>query len=391
LLLGCCQHLYLKDFFTFNPAIQVDLFLMLIYKIGLTLLPGVGDVLGKKLVAYCGGVEAVFKQNRQALEKIPGIGEKLVSSILSQNVLHRAEEEIAFIEKHNITPLFYLDKQYPELLKHCPDGPVLLYYKGSAPLNVTRIVSIVGTRKATEYGKEICDKLVKGLSEYNVLILSGLAYGIDTCAHRSALEYQLNTVAVLGHGLDRIYPYMNRGLAAKILDQGGLLTEFMTKTLPDRENFPQRNRIIAGMADATVVVEAAKTGGALITAAIANSYSRDVFAIPGRVGDNWSEGCNLLIRDNKAALIQDADDLAMMMGWENLKTRPKNKQPELFTELSPEEEKIVTIMRVNGNMGIDDITLKTGLTSGRVAALLLNLEFQGIIRALPGKMFKLDR
>ncbi|MBE0637989.1 MAG: DNA-protecting protein DprA [Bacteroidales bacterium] len=363
---------------------------MLLYQIGLTLLPGVGDVLGKKLVAYCGGVDAVFKQKREALEKIPGIGEKLVSSILSQNVLQRAEEEIAFIEKHNITPLFYLDKNYPDLLKHCADSPVMLYYKGNASLNVTKIISIVGTRKATDYGKEVCEKLIRGLAEYNVLVLSGLAYGIDTCAHRSALENKLNTVAVLGHGLDRIYPFMNRGLATKMLEHGGLLTEFMSKTLPDRENFPQRNRIIAGMADATVVVEAAKSGGALITAAIANSYSRDVFAIPGRIGDTWSEGCNLLIRDNKAALIQDASDLAMLMGWENNKDKKQGRQPALFTELSPDEEKIVGIMRVNGNMGIDEITIKSDLPTSKVASVLLNLEFQGVVRALPGKIYKLD-
>lgn len=363
---------------------------MLLYQIGLTLLPGVGDVLGKKLVAYCGGVEAVFKQKRAALEKIPGIGEKLVSGILSQNVLTRAEVEIAFIEKHNITTLFYLDKNYPELLKQCVDSPVMLYYKGSCSLNVPKIVSIVGTRKATEYGKEIVDRLIRGLSEYNVLVVSGLAYGIDTCSHRSALENGLNTIGVLGHGLDRIYPYTNKSLARKMVEHGGLITEFMSQTLPDRENFPQRNRIIAGIADATIVVEAAKSGGALITAAIANSYSRDVFAVPGRVSDIWSEGCNLLIRDNKAALIQDANDVALFMQWENNKEVKQTTQRELFFEFSPEEEKIVGIMRTNGNMGIDEITLQSDFPSSKVAAVLLNLEFQGIIKALPGKIYKLD-
>lgn len=363
---------------------------MLLYQIGLTLLPGVGDVLGKKLVAYCGGVEAVFKQKRAALEKIPGIGEKLVSGILSQNVLTRAEVEIAFIEKHNITTLFYLDKNYPELLKQCVDSPVMLYYKGSCSLNVPKIVSIVGTRKATEYGKEIVDRLIRGLSEYNVLVVSGLAYGIDTCSHRSALENGLNTIGVLGHGLDRIYPYTNKSLARKMVEHGGLITEFMSQTLPDRENFPQRNRIIAGIADATIVVEAAKSGGALITAAIANSYSRDVFAVPGRVSDIWSEGCNLLIRDNKAALIQDANDVALFMQWENNKEVKQTTQRELFFEFSPEEEKIVGIMRTNGNMGIDEITLQSDFPSSKVAAVLLNLEFQGIIKALPGKIYKLE-
>ena len=361
---------------------------MLLYQIALTLLPGVGDVLGKKLVAYCGGVEAIFKQKKEALEKIPGIGEKLVSSILNHNVLQRAEEEIVFIEKHNITPLFYLDKNYPELLKNCEDNPLLLYYKGTASLNVPRIVSIVGTRKATDYGKSVCEKLIKGLAEYNVLVLSGLAYGIDTCAHRAALDNHLNTVAVLGHGLDRIYPYLNRSLAAKMIGNGGLITEFMSGTTPDRENFPQRNRIIAGMADATVVIEAAKSGGALITADIANSYSRDVFAVPGRIDDTWSEGCNLLIRDNKAALIQDASDLAKFMGWENKNEKTKSIQPELFGNLSPDEEKIAGIMRVNGEMGIDEITIRSEMSMTMVAAALLNLEFKGMVRVLPGKVYK---
>ncbi len=363
---------------------------MLLYQIGLTLLPGVGDVLGKKLVAYCGGVEAVFKQNRKALEKIPGIGDKLVNSILSQNVLKRAEEEILFIEKHNITPLFYLDKQYPDLLKHCVDSPVVLYFKGNSGLNVPRIISIVGTRKITDYGKEVCEKIIRGLTEYNPLIVSGLAYGVDTCAHRLALDNQLKTVAVLGHGLDRIYPYLNKSLAVKMTEQGGLLTEFMKGTTPDRENFPQRNRIIAGIADATLVVEAAKSGGALITAAIANSYNREVFSVPGRIGDTWSEGCNLLIRDNKAALVQDAKDIALALGWEKESEKNTPRQRELFVELSPDEEKIVTVMKGFSQLGIDDIVLRSELPNSKAAAALLSLEFQGIVRAMPGKVYKLD-
>jgi DNA processing protein len=363
---------------------------MLEYQIGLTLLPGVGDVLGKKLVAYCGGVEAVFKQKRSALEKIPGIGQKLVNSILSQNVLHRAEEEIKFIEKHNITPLFYLDKHYPDMLKHCVDSPILLYFKGNSGLNVPRIISIVGTRNITEYGKEVCEKIIRGLAEYNPLIVSGLAYGVDTCAHRAAIDNQLKTVAVLGHGLDRVYPYLNKSLANKISDQGGLLTEFMKGTKPDRENFPQRNRIIAGMADATLVIEAAKKGGALITAAIANSYNRDVFSVPGRIGDTWSEGCNLLIRDCKAALVQDALDIALSLGWEKQTGKKPARQRELFVELTPDEEKVVNIMRENNQVGIDDVVLKSELPTSKVAAALLSLEFQGIVRAMPGKVYKLE-
>lgn len=363
---------------------------MLLYQIGLTLLPGVGAVLGKKLVAYCGGVEAVFKQNKKALQKIPGIGQKLVNAILSQNVLVRAEEEIKFIEDNSIIPLFYLEKKYPARLKNCVDSPIMLYLKGNVDLNVPKVISIVGTRKATEYGKEICEKIVRDLKAQNVLVVSGLAYGIDTCAHKASLDNNLKTVAVLGHGLDRIYPYLNTSLSNKIMDHGGLLSEFISKTKPDRENFPKRNRIIAGLSDGTLVVEAARKGGALITAEIANSYNRDVFSIPGRIGDTWSEGCNHLIKINKAHLVQSAQDLSYIMGWQRANEVKPKIQRELFIELTPEEEKITDALRMEDTMGIDDICLKTEMPTSKVAAALLNLEFQGLVRALPGKVFKLE-
>ncbi len=363
---------------------------MLQYQIGITLLPGIGDVIGKKLIAYCGGAEAVFKQKKNALEKVPNVGKKLVDSILNQNVLKRAEEEIAFIEKHNITPLFYLDKKYPARLKNCADSPLMLYYLGNADLNVPKIVSIVGTRNATDYGKAMCDKIIEGLAPYDALVVSGLAYGIDTNAHRAALENKLKTVAVLGHGLNKIYPFANKSLAIKMMDHGGLLTDYMNKTNPDRENFPKRNRIIAGVSDATIVVEAGKKGGALITAEIANSYNRDVFSVPGRIGDAFSEGCNFLIKTNKAALVQNADDIAYIMGWELPGTEKKSKQRELFVVLTEDEEKIVKIMRDEELPGIDRIIQQSGLPTSKVAAALLNLEFQGLLRALPGKVYKLD-
>jgi len=362
----------------------------LIYQIGVTLLPGVGDVLGKKLIAYCSGVEAVFKQKRNALEKIPNIGGKLVNVILNQNVLIRAEEEIKFIEEQNILPLFYLEKNYPARLKNCIDSPIMLYYKGNAELNVPKAISVVGTRKASQYGKEMCEKIVEGLVEHDALIVSGLAYGIDTCAHKTSLHRQLKTVAVLGHGLDRLYPYLNRQLSEKILNHGGLLTEFLSQSTPDRENFPKRNRIIAGMSDATIVVEAAKRGGALITAEIANSYNRDVFAVPGRIGDTYSEGCNFLIKSNKAVLIQSAKDIGYILGWDAANTKQPRKQRELFVELSLEEEKIVAVLQQKETTGIDTICAETKLPISKIAAALLNLEFQGLVRALPGRVFKLD-
>ncbi|NLO52823.1 MAG: DNA-protecting protein DprA [Bacteroidales bacterium] len=364
---------------------------MLEYQIGITLLPGVGDVIGKKLIAYCGGAEAVFKEGRASLEKIPGVGSRLVDAVLSHNVLDRAKQEVEFIEKNNIQPLFYLDKQYPARLKNCDDSPIMLYQKGHTDLNTAKVVSIVGTRQATEYGKEICNKIVEGLVAYNVLVVSGLAYGIDTCAHKAALDHGLHTAAVLGHGLDRIYPYLNKPLSQKICDQGALLTEFMSQSLPDRENFPKRNRIIAGISDAVVVVEAARSGGALITAEIANSYNRDVFSVPGRIGDEFSEGCNKLIKINKAALLQSADDIAYIMGWQRKENMQAGIQRQLFVELTPLEENIVNMLRNADTLGLDEISLALSLPVNKISSTLLTLEFQGLVRALPGSIYRLNR
>jgi DNA processing protein len=360
----------------------------LLYNIGITLIPGVGDINGKKLIAYCGGTEAVFKEKRKALERIPGIGLATVESILNHKVLQRAEDEIGFIKKYDIQPLFYLDKNYPKRLQHCTDSPMMLYYKGNASLNTQRIISVVGTRNATEYGRNFCEQLIEDLSGLSVLIISGLAYGIDSCAHRAALKFGLHTVGVLAHGLDRVYPYLNKSLADRMLDAGGLLTEFLSKTNPDRENFPRRNRIVAGMCDAVVVVESAKRGGALITANIANSYNRDVFALPGRVGDRFSEGCNFLIRTNNASMIESAADIRYIMRWDGVDTN-QAKQTRLFREFSDDEAVIMQILESQNDAGLDDIMLKSQLPASKIAALLLILEFEGIVSALPGKRYKL--
>ncbi len=361
----------------------------LIYKIALTLIPGVGSVNGKSLVAYCGGVRAVFLEKKRALLKIPGIGEQTVNAISNHNVFDRAEEEVRFISQKNITPLFYLEKDYPIRLKQCHDSPLMLYYKGTADLNVPKVVAMVGTRNATEYGRDMCRKIIEGLVEQNVLIISGLAYGIDTWSHKAALENKLETVGILGHGLDRVYPYANRSLAEKMLENGGLLSEYMSSTLPDRENFPMRNRIIAGMSDAVVVVEAAETGGALITAEIANSYNRDVFAIPGRIGDLHSEGCNKLIKINKAALLQSAKDIIYLMNWNDVKGNKKSMQRQLFINLSSDEELIVETLKEKGDLDIDTLLIETAMMPAKAASVLLNMEFEGIIRCLPGKVYRL--
>lgn len=359
----------------------------LLYKIGLTLIPGVGDVVGKKLVAYCGGPEAVFKEKKKQLEKIPGIGAQTIQSIINHQVLQRAETEIEYATKKDISILFYLDKNYPKRLQHCADSPMVLYYKGTSDLNMQRVIGVVGTRNASEYGRLFCDHLAEELKNDDVLIVSGLAYGIDTYAHRAAVKNQIPTIGVLAHGLDRIYPYVNKNLADKMMLHGGLLTEFMSGTNPDRENFPRRNRIVAGMIDALVVVESAKKGGALITADIANSYNRDVLAVPGRIGDTFSEGCNYLIRTNRASLIENASNLRYLLGWSSKKNNAV--QTQLFRNYSEEEQKVMDVFGQEKECGIDDIMLRSGFTASKLAGVLLTLEFDGILIALPGKKYKI--
>jgi DNA processing protein len=364
---------------------------MLQYQIALTMLPGIGDISGKKLVAYCGGLEKVFNENKAGLQKYKMLGDAIIRRLVDgrADALRRAEKEIRFIEKYKIKTFFFLDKEYPYRLSNCIDAPVMLYYKGNANLNPDRVIGIVGTRKATEYGKETCLKIIDGLSDTGALVVSGLAFGIDSCAHKNALTHNLPTVAVLGHGLDRIYPPQNKGLAQKLLQNGGLLTDFQSETNPDRENFPKRNRIIAGLCDALVVIEAAETGGALITADIANSYNRDVFAIPGRVGDEYSKGCNKFIKTHRAALIETAEDLKYLMGWDTQKNKKSGKQQELFIELTSEEQTISGIIRTYGDVGIDTLVIDSGMTSSTVAKTLLNLEFKGVLRSMPGKRYQL--
>lgn len=362
----------------------------LIYRIALTLLPGVGHVIARKLVTHTGTPEALFKERKSSILKIPGIGETIAGVISnSKEYLTRAEEEITFIRKYNIRTYFFTDDDYPMRLSQCSDSPVLFYASGSADLNAKHIVSIVGTRKATDYGREMCRTIIEGLATMNVMIISGLAYGIDTSAHRFALDYNLPTVGVLAHGLDRIYPSVNSQLAHRMVVNGGLVTEFMSKTEPDRENFPMRNRIIAGLSDATIVIEAGSKGGALITADIANSYNRDVFAVPGRVSDGYSEGCNNLIKTNRAALVQKAEDIFYIMGWDNEPAKKTPIQQKLFLNLEPDEESIVSILQKHGECSIDRLCIESGISTGKVASGLLNLEFEGIIKSLPGKIYKL--
>lgn len=354
------------------------------------MIPGIGGVLARNLVAYTGSVEAVFSEPLKSLKKIPGIGEVNARRIKDADIFRNAEKEISFIEKNNITILFYAEKDFPRRLKACPDAPVLLYCKGNLNLDEEKVVSIVGTRNATEYGKKVCEELIEKFAErgHKILVVSGLAYGVDIHAHKSALRFKVPTVAVVGHGLDKLYPSLHRETAVKMLENGGLVTDFPSGTKIDPQNFVRRNRIIAGLADATIVVESAEKGGALITAEIAGSYNRDVFAFPGRAGDTYSRGCNRLIRNNAAGLIENIDDLEFFMGWER-NAGKSTLQTGLFTELSPEEEKVVALLRENNEMFIDQIGSELAMPVSRISTLLLNLEFKNVIVSLPGKMYRL--
>lgn len=362
-----------------------------IFRIGLTLIPGIGDVLAKNLVSYCGSPEAVFREKRSKLLKIPGIGQVLSNMVSNADVLRHAEAELEFIRKYNITPLFYTDKDYPKRLKNCSDSPVVLYYKGNADLNTAKILSVVGTRKISRYGKKLCEELITDLAAHGILVVSGLAYGVDISVHKACIAAEVPTVGVLAHGLDKLYPAAHRGTAQAMLANGGLLTEFPSKTQPDRENFPKRNRIVAGMADATVVIESGKEGGSLITADIANSYNRDVFAFPGRTDDQYSEGCNKLIKANKAALVESAGDVLLAMGWQEEKSRVKApEQKKMFVQLTVDEEAIVKAFREKETIHIDDLCYKAGFSVSKVSAILLSLEFSGVVQSLPGKLYKLN-
>jgi DNA processing protein len=361
------------------------------HRIALSFVKNLGPVSAKSLIAYLGSEEAIFKTSVAKMVKIPGIGDKRVALWDFDDALKKAEKELLFIEKHGIEVIFYTDSRYPKRLKNCGDSPVLLYARGKMELNPPHIISIVGTRNATDYGRQLCKQLIEELQQYNVLIVSGLALGIDVAAHKECLRLNMPTVGVLGHGLDRLYPSQNRATAEKMLENGGLLSEYPSGTIPDRENFPQRNRIVAGIADATVVIEAGIKGGALITAEIANSYNRDVFAFPGRLGDDYSEGCNFLIRNNKAGLLTCVADLAFSLGWDKTDHAKPVEQFVLPLDLSADERLIFDILQQHKTpLAIDDLTIKANMPMSMLAMNLLNMEMQGYIRSLPGKTYRIS-
>ncbi|HPD65948.1 MAG TPA: DNA-processing protein DprA [Bacteroidia bacterium] len=360
----------------------------LVYKISLTLVPGVGPVLARNLIAYCGSPEAVFTERKNHLQKVPGIGATIAEAITSFTRFDRAEKEIDFIQKHNIRALFYLDEEYPARLKEVEDAPVVLYVKGKQNLNVAKVLGVVGTRKATFYGKTVSNQIIAALKPFNVLIISGLALGIDYIAHRAALNNDLPTAAVLGHGLDSIYPGQHRAIAAEIASKGCLITEYLSGTPPDKPNFPERNRIVAGMVDAVLVVETGVKGGALITAELANSYNREVFAIPGRTDDLLSAGCNRLIKHNKACLVENAEDIAYHLGWDISQTNTHDDIAGKIAELSEAELQVYNFLKNNNKTHIDQITSGIGKPVSELSVILLGLEFKGLIHTLPGNFYQ---
>lgn len=359
----------------------------LLYTLALLQVAGVGNNNARALLAKCGSAEAVFKSKKQLLETIPGIGPKVAAAVRQATPLKLAELELNYILKNNIHPLHYQQADFPQRLKRCADYPLLLFMKGKAELNAQRIIAIVGTRKATPYGLGLSRQLVMDLRALNVTIVSGLAYGIDIAAHRAALEAGLPTVAVLGNGLSRVYPAAHKHVADKMLEKGGLLTELWHQAEPDKENFPKRNRIVAGMVDAVVVVEAAQNGGALITAELANGYNRDVFAFPGRVNEVSSAGTHRLIRQNKAALLTHADELMEALNWLPQQEEVSARQMQLFVELDNEEQAVLDLLGLAPQLSVDQLCTQGNLSLSRLASLLLALEFKGLVRALPGKFY----
>jgi DNA processing protein len=360
--------------------------------IALHLVPGIGSKYMKQLISYCGSAQEVFRKPKTKLKTIPYMRETVIDSLRSANTFKQAEKEIRKAEKESATILILTDNAYPWRLKTIEDAPPVLFFKGNCNLNHPRIVSIVGTRQATAYGKRMVEKIIEELLPHQALILSGLAYGIDIHSHKQALKHQLPTIAVLGSGLDVVYPAAHQEFATKMMSKGGLLTENHFGTKPDAHNFPARNRIIAGMCDALIVVEAAETGGALITAEIANSYSKDVFAVPGEIGQTFSAGCNHLIKTNKASLFTSVKDLEYLMNW--MVGQPGAQQAIAFrdvAQLSNEEREIVRVIQAKTEIQVDELAWKTNVPQPVLASLLLMLEFKGWVVSKPGKVYQVNQ
>lgn len=359
----------------------------LLHLIALTLVPQIGPVQAKLLLQHFSPTE-VFRAKRHQLQRIEGIGTERANAIKTFSDFGRAEKELQFLERRKIRAIPYNDPEYPQRLHHCYDPPILLYYAGTTNLNHPRMLAIIGTRQPTEQGREWANRIVHELHEQDITIVSGLAMGIDAMAHRSAIQHRIPTIGVLAHGLDRIYPHHHKRLATEMEALGGLLTEFPHQTDPDRYHFPARNRIVAGMSDATLVIESGEKGGSLITASLANQYNRDVFAVPGRIQDEKSRGCLQLIRQHQADIFISTQDMLQTLGWMNDASKKVISAPTLFPELEGNEIKIVAALK-NGALHQDQIGWTLNLSAAQLNSALLQLEMKGVIVSLPGKQFRL--
>ena len=358
----------------------------LFYRLALIMTPKVGPVTAKSLIETFGSAEKVFQASLGELNNVLRENKSIINSILQQETFAEAKEEVEFIEEKNIKVFYYKDEDYPERLRVQPASPALLFFKGNATLNHHRTIGIVGTRKTSSYGQDICKNVVHELRRYDVQVISGLANGIDSIAHRSSIDNDIPTIGVLGHGLRIIYPYNNDRLAVDMLEKGGLLTEYTSKQGPDREHFPARNKIVAALSDALLVVETPAKGGSLITARFAKTYFKKVFAIPGRIHDLLSEGCNILIKNKQADLVENANDIANAMKWK-AQSNIANIQTSLFIELDDQEKEIISVIKKLDTPSLDRLCYETKIMNSEMASLLLNLEFKGVIKALPGKRY----
>jgi DNA processing protein len=365
----------------------------LYHLLALLKIEGVGDIVAKKLINHCGSAENVFNAKTSFLKGIDGIGDVLIRNLKEKSVFSLAKAELDFIVKNNISVSFYQDENYPERLKHCIDGPILLFSAGNINWNNRRIISIVGTRQITSHGTEFCKKFIEDLVPLNPIIVSGFAYGVDIVAHQTAMDLGLQTVGVLAHGLNQIYPKTHKKYVAKMEQNGGFMTEFWSSSNPDKENFVKRNRIVAGIAEATIVIESAEKGGSLITATMANDYNRDVFAVPGRITDKYSQGCNNLIKTQRAHLLTSAADLVYILNWDiddiaSSSRNDKTIQKQLFVTLDNDEQKIYDYLIKTGKQLLDVIALDCDFPVYKISSILLNMELKGVIRPLPGKLFE---
>jgi len=359
----------------------------LYYLLALQKVEGVGDIVAKKLLNHCGDAASIFTAKSSQLASIEGIGSVLISKIKNKSIFAKAEAELKYISNNEINVSFFQDKNYPERLKHCIDGPLLLFSSGEIDFDNRKVISIVGTRSITSYGTEFCKNFISELAPLNPLIVSGFAYGVDIVAHQAAIENDLQTIGVVAHGLDQIYPSSHKKYVSKMEKNGGFLTEYWSGTRPEKENFVKRNRIVAGISEATIVIESAIKGGSLITANLANDYNRDVFAVPGRTTDKYSLGCNNLIKTQKANLLTSAADLVYILNWDIEKTT-RSVQKQLFVTLDNEEQIIYDYLLKTGKEILDIIALECNLPIYKISGILLNMELKGVVRPLPGKLFE---